>query len=117
MKAASPEAARAHPIACERQALTPTERRRQATLLHGVRGKIEQTSELPDGFELIFPADRETVMELAEWISLESRCCRFAAFSMEWDDENRVRVRLSGPPGSREVLAAEMGLRASPPRA
>lgn len=105
------------PIACELKALTPSDRHRQATLLRTVRAKIKKTSELKEGFELTFPADRETVMALAEWINLESRCCRFAAFSMEWDDEDGVRVRLSGPPGARDVLAAEMGLRTTAPRA
>ena len=68
------------------------------------------TVELPNGFELQMPSTSEAFVETAEWVGLERRCCPFVEFSLEWRLDDSVWVRLTGPPGAKEVLAAEMGL-------
>ncbi len=98
------------PIACQLGALNPVQQKRQRELLETVRGKVQATRQLPSGFELQMPPDRDGFIEIAEWISLERRCCPFVEFSLEWRLDDSVWVRLTGPPGAREVLAAEMGL-------
>jgi len=75
------------PVACERKALGKAQRQRQKELLEIVRGK-----------------------EVAEWVNLERRCCAFAKFGILADGDETVRVRLSGGPGAKDVLAAEVGL-------
>lgn len=98
------------PIACQLGALSPAQRQRQKSLLETARTRVLETAELADGYALRFPPDRDTVMELAEWISLEQRCCAFAEFAIEWRKDATVWVRLTGGPGAKEVLAAEMGI-------
>ena len=49
-------------------------------------------------------------MEVAEWVSLESRCCAFAEFAILSRRDASVWVRLTGPSGAKEVLAGEMGI-------
>ncbi|MBK5257904.1 MAG: hypothetical protein JJE39_17910 [Vicinamibacteria bacterium] len=100
----------ASPIACQLKALDPAERARQKILVGTARTKILKTSELEDGFALQFPSDQETVLELAEWITLERRCCAFAEFAIEWRRDDTVWVRVTGAPGAKEVLVAEMGI-------
>jgi hypothetical protein len=100
------------PIACQLKALGPVERARQKELLEVVRGKIRGVVEFDEGFELELPADAGSFMEVAEWVNLERRCCAFANFAILSEGDDRLRVRLSGGPGAREVLLAEMGIAA-----
>ncbi len=98
------------PIACQLKALDAEQRKRQKELLGIVREKIEKTVELPDGFALQVPTDHTTFLEVAEWVSLERRCCGFAAFVLEMRLDDTVWVTMTGKSGAKEVLAAEMGL-------
>ena len=68
--------------------------------------------ELPDGIALTFAAGEAVFRDLAEWASLERRCCPFLAFTLDWKDDDEVTVRLTGGPGVKEAIAAEMGLEA-----
>jgi len=98
------------PIACQLEALDADQRQRQKELLGMVRGKILKTVELPEGFALQVPTDHATFMEVAEWVSLERRCCAFAEFVLEMRLDDTVWVTVTGRPGAKEVLAAEMGI-------
>jgi hypothetical protein len=98
------------PIACRLDALDETQRQRQQALLESVRRLAPGTQELPDGFGLVFPADAALFVQLAEWISLERRCCPFLEFALEWKLDDSVWVRLTGQPGVKDFIAAQMGL-------
>ena len=98
------------PIACQLKALDAAGRARQKALLGIVQGKVQRSLELDDGFELQLPADRDTFVEVAEWVGLERLCCPFADFAIEWRGDDTVWVRVRGPEGAKEVLAAEMRL-------
>lgn len=98
------------PVACQLRALDAEQRKRQKELLGIVRGKIQQTVELLDGFALQVPNDHATFMEVAEWVSLERRCCAFAEFVLEMRLDDTIWVTVTGRPGAKEVLAAEMGI-------
>jgi hypothetical protein len=91
-------------------ALSAAERDRQKELLETVRGKVRQMVETDDGFELQVPSDPASFMEVAEWVGLERRCCAFAEFAILSRRDETVWVRLTGGPGAKEVLFAEMGL-------
>ena len=49
-------------------------------------------------------------VQLAEWISLERRCCPFLEFALEWKRDDSVSVRLTGEAGVKQFIAAEMGI-------
>lgn len=98
------------PIACQPKALTPAQRLRQTELLGIVRGRIQKTVELANGFAIQLPAENTTFLEAAEWVGLERRCCGFAEFALEWRIDDSVWIKLTGGPGVKEVLAAEMGI-------
>ena len=65
--------------------------------------------ELPDGFAFRLAAEPALFQQAAEWISLERRCCPFVRFALESKEEDSVWVGLSGGPGVKEAIAAEMG--------
>ena len=98
------------PIACHPKALDATPRKRQKELLGIVRGKIQKTVELSNGYALQMPTDHTTFLEVAEWVSLERRCCGFAEFALEMRLDDTVWVTVTGRSGAKEVLAAEMGI-------
>jgi hypothetical protein len=98
------------PIACQLKALDPVQRGRQKELLEIVRAKIRRVVELDDGLELELPKDPASLMEAAEWVNLERRCCAFAEFAILLGRDDLVRARLTGGPGAKEVFFAEMGI-------
>ena len=79
-------------------------------MLDTVRRTVLAKHELPDGLALSFRGDAAAFVQLAEWISLERRCCPFLAFALEWKQDDSVSVRLTGEPGVKEFIAAEMGI-------
>jgi hypothetical protein len=98
------------PIACQLHALSAGERQRQKELLGTLVSKVLRVVEIDDGFALQLPSDPATFMEIAEWVGLERRCCAFADFAIHSRRDDTVSVHLSGGPGAKDVLFAEMGL-------
>ena len=98
------------PIACHLKALDESQRQRQKELLRIMRSKIQSTVELPHGYALQMPNDHVTFVELAEWVSLERRCCAFAEFTLEMRLDDTVWVTMTGKSGAKKVVAAEMGV-------
>ena len=98
------------PIACKLGALSPTERERHAALLQDLGAMTERTSETADGYLLGLHADTTGFLKVAEWITLERRCCPFLNFDLKWDaGEEFPTLQLGGRKGVKEFLAAEMG--------
>jgi hypothetical protein len=97
-------------FACRPHALDKAQRQRQQTLLDTVRRRVTSKQDLPNGIGLTFPAEDALFRELAEWVSLERRCCPFLEFALEWKQDDRMSVRLTGQPGIKEAITAEMGI-------
>jgi hypothetical protein len=98
------------PIACKLGALSPAEREQHAALLRLLGTMTEKTSETADGYVLHLHADTAGFMKVAEWITLERRCCPFLNFDLTWSAGNDgPALQLGGRPGVKEFLAAEMG--------
>ena len=58
---------------------------------------------------LRFPAEAETLSLLATFVDLERRCCAFLRFELTVEpDGGPVWLELTGPPGAREFLQAEL---------
>jgi hypothetical protein len=100
------------PLACQPWALEDAERHRQRELLESVRGLAVETRELPDGFAFRLSGGAKTFRDAAEWVSLERRCCPFLAFSLEWKRDDSVWVHVTGAPGVKDIIRAELAMRA-----
>ena len=98
------------PVACS---LTEPElAARRAGVLADVRRRAEEARWLPDGVQLRFTAGPDSLALLATFIDLERRCCAFLRFELTVEPGGGpVRLALTGPPGTREFLAAELGPR------
>jgi hypothetical protein len=93
---------------CRIDTLDGNERRRQQELLALMRRRAQAQDELPEGYEVRLPTDPVLFQQAAEWIGLERRCCPFVRFTLEWAEDDSVRVRFTGPPGVKPFLAQEI---------
>src|SRR2546428_14073117 len=99
------------PIACNLNALNDAERDRRAELAVGLRTVAREIIPTSDGYTFRLAMNDKTLIEIAEFVSLERRCCPFLTFQIEVEGENsEIHFRLSGRPGVKEFLAAEFGI-------
>lgn len=97
------------PVVCRLDAFGPRDRERHAALAREVRSRAEGAEPLPRGFAFRFPDDPGFSRRLVEWVALERRCCPFLEFELVLGDEGEpVILRLTGGPGVKEFLAAEL---------
>ncbi len=99
------------PVACT---LTEPElAARRAGVLGDVRRSAQEARWAADGVQLRFAAEAETLSLLATFVDLERRCCAFLRFEITVEPgDGPVWLTLTGPPGTREFLQAEL----DPPR-
>ena len=102
------------PIACQRDAgaFDLEESERYKSLMEGMRSAIQEMKELPDGFAFRFPSDPHVIVDLAEWITLERRCCSFFKFALRVEPDDRpVWLSITGGEGVKEFLQTEISAR------
>lgn len=112
--AAGAAPAAAEPFVCKMSALTPAERTRHMELTEKLLDAATGRTELPDGYAFDLDVAGIPLPEVAEWIGNESRCCPFLDFGLEVRRGGATRLRLTGAPGVKEFLAAELGLGGDP---
>ena len=77
-----------------------------------MRIAFQEMKELPDGFAFRFTSDTSVIVNLAEWITLERRCCSFFNFSLAVErDDGPMWLSLTGGEGVKEFLQAEISAR------
>ena len=71
--------------------------------------QIEETRELPNGYEVRFADEPDLLKRLADFVSLEKLCCPFLRFEIDAEAENGpVWLRLSGREGVKEFIREEV---------
>jgi hypothetical protein len=100
------------PFACNAAAMSPEARKRHFEELGPALLKLRRSMrELPDGYELEFPADNKTYQLLTEWAFQERLCCPFFDIDLRFDGENGpLWLRLTGRPGTKEFIKMEWKL-------
>ena len=93
------------PIACT---LSPAAlRARREGLLAELLRRAEDHREVPDGHRLRFAAGQDILATIARAVEAERHCCRFLRFQITVEpDDGAILLELSGPPGTREFVAA-----------
>jgi hypothetical protein len=107
-------------LVCNVAALTAAQRERHQKLGRMLRSAVVEKAELENGYvfalDLVrLPADSAgdpfCVVEVAEWVDLESRCCPFLSFGIEVEPKGKaIRLRLTGGKGVKEFLESELGM-------
>jgi hypothetical protein len=108
----------AEPLACNLAALSPSERDRHQALTEKLAKAVVAQVELANGYELALdlarlPADAQgsafRVVEVAEWVDLEARCCPFLDFGIDVRGKGGiVKLRLTGGRNVKEFLKEEL---------
>ena len=93
------------PIVCT---LTPDAlRARRDGLLADLLRHAADHERLPEGLRLRFVPTSETLATIVRAVEAERRCCRFLRFGITVEpDDGPMFLELSGPPGTREFIAA-----------
>lgn len=104
-----------HGFYCNPKALGEAERARHGELTGRIAERRLKVVERENGYELQFRAKEVTMAELAEWATLESRCCPFLDFHIDLENEGRLAcLRLTGRDGIKAFLRAEFHLKTEP---
>ena len=99
------------PIACNLSALDEQEQQRRGHLASNLREAVCEIVPASDGYAFRFGEVKTDLREIAEFISLERRCCPFLEFQIEVGGENdSINLHIRGREGVKEFLAAELGI-------
>jgi hypothetical protein len=75
-------------------------------LAQGLFSRVEETVELPDGYEFRFVSDPAILDQLLEFIAAERRCCPFLAFELAFAAHGGpLWLRLRGSPPVKAFTA------------
>lgn len=97
------------PIACDMSAIDPVLRAGHVATGSQLFRAAEEIRELPDGYAFRLPADADTILKTAAFISLERLCCPFLGFALEVEPEGGpVWVRLTGREGVKAFIREEV---------
>lgn len=93
------------PVVCS---LSPEARAaRREGLLSQLAARVEAQDELTDGYRLRFAASADVLQLIARAVEAERQCCQFLRFTLTVEPAGGPMVLdLTGPPGTREFLAA-----------
>lgn len=98
-------------LACDLTALDSKQRKRYQRVREQMRKSIQEVREVTHGYAFRHSAEVSMLLLLAEFISLESRCCPFLEFTLDVESKRGPAwLTLTGPEGVKEFLRAEMSI-------
>jgi hypothetical protein len=93
------------PFACNLRAFQPEEKTRWRKLIDKVMPAVTTARELNDGYTLRIDANRASLVEVAEWIGLERKCCPFFDFQVDMHGEDGTMwLSLKGREGVKQFI-------------
>jgi hypothetical protein len=97
---------------CRLDALTKEQRTRHLALWKALQASRQEVRELADGYAISFPGDAKHLLDVAEFVSRERRCCPFFTFEVEVASEDKpLWLRLKGGEGVKEFIKTEIGIK------
>jgi hypothetical protein len=100
-------------LVCNIGALAPDERQKHSERWQNLLGSLASAETLPAGWRLTFPLTVQRLSLLVDVIRNERLCCPFLEFAVGLaGSHDRLTLEMTGPEGTRELLAAELGLQA-----
>jgi hypothetical protein len=97
-------------FACNLKAFQPQEKIRWRKLIERVTSAVDSLRELNDGYALRVDPKRISVVEVAEWIDLERKCCPFFDFQLALHGEDgTLWLSLTGRDGVKQFIEMDFG--------
>ena len=95
---------------CNLGVMNPGERARYGALSRKLMGASEERRELDSGYAFRLAVEKISLMEVAEWISFERRCCPFFNLQIEAEpNDGPIWLRMTGTDGIKRFILAEIG--------
>jgi hypothetical protein len=96
-------------LACDLGAFDGAQRARYNALRAELAARRLDARESADGYAFSYPAEPDVIVKLAEFVSLERRCCPFFDFALEVGaGATHVRLTIGGGPGVKEFLRGQV---------
>ena len=92
-------------IACDLDVFSVDERGEHVDNVGAWRAASVARRELPDGYRFEVERRDGMVATIGRFIELEARCCPFFSFALEVPSEGPLALSVTGPEGSKEILA------------
>ena len=96
-------------LECRVDVFDGEERQRYETLRSAMKSAVRGIDELPDGYALRLPPDAAVFGRVAEWITMERRCCPFLTLGLRWAAGDAVALELTGNAEVKAFLASVLG--------
>jgi hypothetical protein len=94
---------------CNLTVLGETEREQFASVTDSLFAAVQETRELDNGFAFRFLNQPEQLVQIAQFIERESRCCPFLEFTLEvTPSAGPVWLHITGAEGTKAFLLAEL---------
>jgi hypothetical protein len=95
---------------CNLGVMNPEERARYIALSRKLMSAREERRELGNGYAFKLTSQKISLMEIAEWITFERRCCPFFNLQIEAEPNNgSIWLRMTGASGVKEFILSEIG--------
>jgi hypothetical protein len=97
---------------CDMQAMNTVERERYQVLRERLERAIEETKELETGYAFRWRSEAVSLVDLAEWVDKERKCCPFFDFEIALARERGpVWLKITGREGVKTFLRMEFGVK------
>jgi hypothetical protein len=96
---------------CNLNAMTPKERARHEKLGKKLWQSGVEVKELEDGYAFRLEQGKISLVEVAEWISGENKCCSFFHFEVELQPKpSQLWLKIRGEEGIKQFIRATFGV-------
>ena len=97
------------PIACNLKALTSEQRKELVQIGQRVIAAINTSRELNDGYAFRVDPAQASIVDVAKWLDLWRRCCRFYEFEVDFHAaDDVVWLSVKGRPGVKEFIPIDV---------
>jgi hypothetical protein len=97
-------------LICNLGVMNTEERARYIALSRKLMGAGEERRELDNGYAFRLAADKISLLEIAEWIDFERRCCPFFNLQIEAEPyDGPIWLRMTGAGAIKQFIRSEIG--------
>jgi hypothetical protein len=95
---------------CNMRALTSPERARYKVLAEKLKAANAETREEPNGYAFRLNTSEASLVDVADWVNFEKRCCPFFDFEISLQREGGpLWLKVSGREGVKQFISQEFG--------
>ena len=98
-------------LECRLDIFDGPEKLRYEALREELEAGVEEIRELAEGYAARLRPDPTLFRQVAEWITLERRCCPFLGLGLNWSEGDALWLSLTGGPGVKAFLAGMLASR------